>query len=409
MINIKILFLLILFCCIRSICIAQPNELLHIRPFGTNPGNLKMYAYAPKSRDTTKALPLVVVLHGCTQTAHICAKQTGWNALSERHGFYVVYPEQIILNNIENCFNWFKEKDQERGKGEPESIKQMIDYMQVHYKINTSKIYVIGMSAGGAMSTVMISVYPELFDKGGVMAGGPYKASTSVVGSAKVMFGTKIKSPENWSQLIKNQNPNYTGSYPELVIFHGNHDLVVNVNNAKQLIKQWTHLNNTDEIPDETTAWFDGNPEVELNIYHKRNKQSLIYYYKIKDLGHSVPLDTGACPRQGGHIDLFSTQKKFFSTYWAADFFGLIKQPYFITGDTSSTLDKVQTYFVPENTTSTYKWHISQGSEIIGDETKARIQVKFGNVSGIISVTETFANGCKNDASKVYVNVVANK
>ena len=76
----------------------------------------------------------------------------------------MLYPEQIILNNLENCFNWFKEKDQERGKGEPESIKQMIDYMQAHYKINSSKIYVIGMSAGGAMSTIMLSVYPELFD-----------------------------------------------------------------------------------------------------------------------------------------------------------------------------------------------------------------------------------------------------
>ena len=307
---------------------SQTIELQHIRPFGTNPGNLKMYAYSPQVIDTSESLPLVVVLHGCTQTAHVCAKQTGWNTLAYRHQFYVMYPEQIILNNLENCFNWFKEKDQERGKGEPESIKQMIDYMQAHYKINSSKIYVIGMSAGGAMSTIMLSVYPELFDKGGVMAGGPYKASTSVVGSAKVMFGAKIKSPENWSQLIKNQNQNYKGSYPELVIFHGNHDVVVNINNAKQLIKQWTHLNNTDEIPDETTNWFDGNPDIELNRYNIGKKENLIYYYKIKDLGHSLPLDTGYCPRQGGHIDLFSTQKRFFSTYWAADFFGLIKQPY---------------------------------------------------------------------------------
>lgn len=368
-----------------------------------------MYAYAPKQIDTSNTLPLVVVLHGCTQTAHICAKQTGWNTLAERHQFYVVYPEQLILNNVENCFNWFKEKDQTRHGGEPESIKQMIDYMQAHYKIDASKIYVIGMSAGGAMSSIMISVYPELFDKGGVMAGGPYKAATSVAGSAKVMFGAKIKSPENWSQLIKEQNPNYTGSYPELIIFHGNHDLVVNVNNAKQLIKQWSHLNNTDELPDETTTWFDGNPDVELSIYHKRNKEALIYYYKTKDLGHAVPLDTGSCPRQGGNIDAFSKQKKFFSTYWAADFFGLIKQPYSIIGNSSSTLDSTQTYFVPENKTSSYKWHIPQGSEIIGDETKASIQVKFGNVSGIISVTETFANGCKNDASQILVTIKEQK
>ena len=108
------------------------DDLVQIRPFGTNPGNLKLMFYDPGN--ITEKAPLVVVLHGCTQMAKSCAEQSGWNKLAKLHQFYVLYPEQIVLNNPENCFNWYRAADQSRDKGEPASIMQMITHLKKNKK-----------------------------------------------------------------------------------------------------------------------------------------------------------------------------------------------------------------------------------------------------------------------------------
>lgn len=95
--------------------------------FGTNPGNLNMYSFAPTSLPNNA--PLVIVLHGCTQTASQYANETGWNVLANQHQFYTVFPEQNTANNSSRCFNWFNYSDQNKGQGEALSIKQMIDYI----------------------------------------------------------------------------------------------------------------------------------------------------------------------------------------------------------------------------------------------------------------------------------------
>ena len=94
----SLLKLILLFFILSRVGFAQ-DELQQIRPFGTNPGNLKLMLYEPPN--ITEKAPLVVVLHGCTQVAKTCAEQTGWNKLAKQHQFYVLYPEQIILNNLE--------------------------------------------------------------------------------------------------------------------------------------------------------------------------------------------------------------------------------------------------------------------------------------------------------------------
>jgi poly(3-hydroxybutyrate) depolymerase len=101
------------------------TELTEVTAFGSNPGNLKMYMYAPAN--VPDNAPLVVVLHGCTQNANEYAERTQWNRLAERFGFIVIYPEQQVVNNVLFCFNWFFPADASRDKGESLSIKQMID------------------------------------------------------------------------------------------------------------------------------------------------------------------------------------------------------------------------------------------------------------------------------------------
>ncbi len=394
---------LLLFFLISYNCFSQ-TDLVQIRPFGSNPGNLKLLLFEPDS--VKSKLPLVIVLHGCTQTAKVCAEQTGWNKLAAKHKFYVLYPEQIILNNAENCFNWYRQNDQEKGKGEPESIKQMIDYLKQNKQIDSSKIFIIGLSAGGAMSSIMLSIYPEVFNKGGVMSGGPYKSAESVIKAGPSMLGMVSKSPEDWGDLVRKQNPHYNGKYPELIVFHGGIDPIVSSNNANQLIKQWVNIHNTDYEEDEHFAQFNNNEDVELTIYKDKSGKDVVHYFRIKGMGHAVSLDTGACSKQGGKTGMFAIDNNFHSTYWAAHFFGLINSPYTISGKTSVKANETNlTYSVPNTSGSLFKWNTPGGFWINEGLNTNSINLSVHYKSGLLQVTETTKEGCELEPAKIWVNV----
>ena len=381
------------------------DEPIQIRPFGTNPGNLKLMFYDPGN--IKEKAPLVVVLHGCTQTAKICAEQTGWNKLAKIHQFYVLYPEQIILNNVENCFNWYRSADQSRDKGEPASIMQMITYLKKNRNIDSTRIYIIGLSAGGAMSSIMMAVFPEVFDKGGVIGGGPYKATESVINAGTSMLGMVAKSPEDWGDLVRKENPNFKGAYPELIVFHGGLDPVVNSNNANQLIKQWVNLHHTDYFEDEHFERFRNNEDIELTVYKNKIQQEVVRYFRVRNMGHAIAVDTGNCSTQGGKTGIFSFDKNFHSTYWAADFFGIIKKPYQITGD---ILVKPKTtnlnYSVPFHQGSNYQWNTPVGMWINQGRNTNSITLDVDYQSGFLEVTETDANNCELEPCKLWIEVI---
>lgn len=380
------------------------NDLKQVRPFGTNPGNLKLLYFEPEG--ISGKMPLVVVLHGCTQMATACAEQTGWNKLAQKHGFYVLYPEQIILNNPENCFNWYRAADQARDKGEPASIMQMIDWLKQNKPIDSTRIYIIGLSAGGAMSSIMMAVYPEVFDKGGVIGGGPYKSAESVIKAGSSMLGIISKSPEEWGGLVKEQNPGYKGSYPELVVFHGGLDPVVSTNNANQLIKQWVNIHNTDYQEDEYYPYFRNNDDIELSIYKNKQQQEVVRYYRVRGMGHAVAIDTGDCDVQGGKRGLFAVDKDFHSTFWAAHFFGLIKQPYNIEGPLSVTPGTTNLHYsVPYHEGSVYKWVCPAGFWITQGKGSNSITASVDFESGYLEVTETLANGCSMEPCRLWIEV----
>jgi poly(hydroxyalkanoate) depolymerase family esterase len=379
-------------------------ELVQMRPFGTNPGNLKLMFYDPGN--IAEKAPLVVVLHGCTQMAKSCAEQSGWNKLAKLHQFYVLYPEQIVINNPENCFNWYRAADQSRDKGEPASIMQMITHLKKNKNIDSTRIYVIGLSAGGAMSSIMMAAFPEVFNKGGVMAGGPYKATESVMKAGTSMLGMISKSPEDWGDLVRKENPNYKGKYPELIVFHGGIDPVVSTNNSNQIIKQWVNIHQSDYEEDEHYERFRNNEDIECTIYKNNQNEEIVRYYRIRGIGHALPIDTGRCSTQGGKTGLFAINKGFHSTFWAAEFFGLIKTPYSITGETKVKPKTAKlTYSVPFHQGSTYLWRMPAGMWITNEKHNNSITVDVDFQSGYIEVTETDANGCQLEPCKIWVEV----
>jgi len=150
----------------------DPSRLAETVDFGANPGALRMFSFVPN--DMREPCALVVVLHGCTQTAAGYDMGAGWSMLAERYGFALLMPEQQPANNPNTCFNWFLPEDTTRDQGEAASIRQMIRHMARNANIDGKRIFVTGLSAGGAMTSVMLATYPEIFAGGAIIAGLPY-------------------------------------------------------------------------------------------------------------------------------------------------------------------------------------------------------------------------------------------
>lgn len=383
------------------------GSLTPVPTFGSNPGSLNMYSYVPSG--ISGSVSLVIAMHGCSQTASIYAVQSGWNKLADRHKFIMIYPEQVTANNSSKCFNWFDATDQSKNQGEALSIKQMVDYMESHYAIDSSKIFVTGLSAGAGMTSVMLATYPEIFNKGAIMAGLPYKASSSSFTASSAMGGFITKTPTQWGTLVRNENPSYTGPFPHVAIFHGTADLTVNVINATELIDQWTDVNNADQTADATNNAFQGNASVAQTIFNDNLNNPVVYYYKITGMGHGISVDTGSCARQGGTAGTYTLEKNFHSTYWAADFFDILRDPYAISGAIQVSPNATSiTYSVVNTTGSVYAWTIPAGASIVSGQGTNSIVVNFGVNSGFITIEETTGAGCINDIASLYVKVQYN-
>ncbi len=374
---------------------AQKDTLSEIKGFGNNPGNLSLFYHVPKNANNLKNSPMVVVLHGCSQGANSVAQLTGWNNLADEYGFYVLYPQQHFPNNPSHCFNWFKNNEIERGKGECESIKQMVDYMNTNFSIDKSQVFVTGLSAGAAMSVVMIATQPSMFKAAAIYAGGPYKPGSNIFSSAVSMTGALGKTPEQWKELVWQQNPAFKGNYPKVCVFHGRNDPVANIRNAYELIEQWTCLHKTDTIADENDLAYLGNKDVNRLSYKNKNNEEVVVFYRINEMGHALPVDPGHCKNQGGKNALFASDKKFYSTYYTACDFGLIPD-WKITGPNEVEVNQKNVQFsVQAKPDYNYNWILPVGCEIVGEKNKNEIFVNWGNISGTVKLEELGANGCK--------------
>lgn len=172
------------------------------------------------------------------------------------------------------------------------------------------------------MTVVMLAAYPEVFSAGAVIAGLPYKASTSYEGAFPAMRGEVDQGPAQWAALVKEQNPAFEGHYPRLVMFHGADDPVVNRQNMIELGEQWTHLHGVEASSPTETPDFQGHKQVTRRSYARETK-AVVVSYELAGLGHAQAVDPGEGPRQGGQTGPYAVDKDFHTTFWAAHFFGL--------------------------------------------------------------------------------------
>ena len=295
---------------------AVGTHLEEVLVFGANPGNLRMFKYLPAGLAANP--PLVVVLHGCTQTAAGYDLGAGWSTLADRFGFALLLPEQQRSNNPNGCFNWFQAGDIERGRGEACSIRQMVDKMVSDHGINPARVFVTGLSAGGAMTSVMLATYPDVFAGGAIVAGLPYGAATNVQQAFETMFQCPPRPARAWGDLVRGASP-HEGPWPRVSVWHGGADATVIPSNAREIVKQWTDVHGLPEAPS-TQAMVDGYPR---QVWVNTAGDELIESYTITNMAHGTPLATGGADHECGAAGPFLLEVGISSSYHIAKFFGL--------------------------------------------------------------------------------------
>ncbi|MBP1875268.1 poly(hydroxyalkanoate) depolymerase family esterase [Ensifer adhaerens] len=283
---------------------------------GANPGALKARMFVPQN--LAAGAPLVVVLHGCTQSAAAYDEGSGWSNLADRYDFALLFPEQQRANNANLCFNWFEPGDARRDAGEARSIHEMIETMVSTYNLDRSRIFIVGLSAGGAMSSVMLASYPEVFAGGAIIAGLPFGTATSIPEAFDRMRGHGGPGETQLQTLIRRASP-HKGRWPTISVWHGTADGTVDVSNMEAIVRQWTGLHGV------KTTDFTDEPEKGYlrRVWRDADGRQVIETYAIQGMGHGTPLAT-AGPDGYGKVGPYMLETGISSTLQIASFWGLV-------------------------------------------------------------------------------------
>lgn len=270
-----------------------------VQSFGDNPGALKMYRYVPDGMPAGPR-PLVLALHGCTQTA-AAYRASGWEGLADAHGFYVVYPEQDPNNNPARCFNWAGEYSDptnlRRGEGENASIISMVDQMRADFEIDPRRVFITGMSGGAAQTALMLAAWPDVFAAGATIAGIPYHCTTEFARVSTCLSPGIPREPAEWARLVYEAAPEYQGPYPRVAVWHGSNDAFVSLTNQNELVEQWTAVHGADAVADERV---EAGPHTR-QLYRDDAGDVVVESWTIAGAGHGQMVDSASgCGGPGG-------------------------------------------------------------------------------------------------------------
>jgi poly(hydroxyalkanoate) depolymerase family esterase len=198
-------------------------------------GTLRYELYVPSTYRAGRSVPLVVALHGCTQTADAYRRLSGWDTLAEAKGFIVVFPQQSSSQNYFSCWNWFLPADMNRGSGEPSLIAGITSSVAHRYSVDRRRVYVAGFSAGGAMANVMGATYPDRFAAVGVGSGCEYNGLPCL--------GWPGPDPSQTGAEAYRAMGVYARVVP-VIVFQGDADSIVAPANAPRIVREWQVTDN---------------------------------------------------------------------------------------------------------------------------------------------------------------------
>jgi poly(hydroxyalkanoate) depolymerase family esterase len=281
-----------------------------------DPGDLRARCYVPPG--LTGPAPLVVVLHGCTQDAAVYDHGSGWSTLADRHGFLLLFPEQRRANNPMLCFNWFSADDNRRGQGEAASIRAMIEAMARAHEVDPARIFVTGLSAGGAMASAMLATYPDVFAAGAIIAGVAYGCADGVAEAFDCMGGRARAGARELGARVRGASA-HRGPWPRVQIWQGSADRTVVASNADAIARQWAELHGRGAEPDRADS-VAGYPR---RTWLGADGEPLIEQYSITGMAHGIPL---AGEEGLGEAGAHMLEVGLSSTARIAAFFGIAPQ-----------------------------------------------------------------------------------
>jgi poly(hydroxyalkanoate) depolymerase family esterase len=263
--------------------LARPaGTVREVTGFGANPGALGMLLYVPATPPRPDA-PLLVLLHGCTQDAAGFALACGFMGLADRLGAPLLLPEQLAGNNPGRCFNWFEPADTRRGGGEAASIRQMVSEALRQFRGDPARVFVAGLSAGGAMAAALLAAYPDAFAGGAVVAGLPVGVATDI---SSALAHMRAAGAEPRAALVERAAPARAGGIgwprcPRLSVWAGSADRTVDPANADALVSQWTGLAGLPEPPDRDELVAPG--------VRRRVWANVVEQWRLDGFGHAFP------------------------------------------------------------------------------------------------------------------------
>jgi poly(hydroxyalkanoate) depolymerase family esterase len=244
--------------------------------YANRAGRREYRLFVPGGPDGSRQAPppLVVMLHGGSQTAEDFAAGTRMNELAGRHGVLVAYPEQDPAANPGRYWNWFDPAHQRREAGEPSILAGIVEQICASHDVDRARVYVAGLSAGGAMAAVMTATYPDLFAATGVHSGLPYGAARDVASA----FAAMSSGPADPLRA--------TAAVP-LIVFHGDADPIVSPVNGAELTRQAAAALAADATPTHTRGRADGGREYTRTTFGHADAAVLLEHWRIHGAGHA--------------------------------------------------------------------------------------------------------------------------
>lgn len=292
-------FCLILFT-LAYLCLAAPGQVFAgtwvVDSVSNQFGSRNYKIWVPSSYNGNSSVPLVMMLHGCTQSADDFAAGTQMNAVAESNNFLVVYPEQPSNANQSRCWNWFESANQSRGSGEPSLLVAIVNKIKTSYNIDNARVYAAGLSAGAAMSVILGATYPDVFSAIAVSAGLEYKAATSLNNSFTAL--SQGGPNPNQQGTLAFQAMGSAARKVRVIVFHGSRDFTVNTVNGNQVISQWAQTNDladdgsdNNNITDTPASTVSGTVTGGYNFttfkYNDPNGATLMEKWIVENMGHA--------------------------------------------------------------------------------------------------------------------------
>ncbi|MFN8453061.1 MAG: PHB depolymerase family esterase [Anaerolineae bacterium] len=256
----------------------------------TNQAGTRSYKLYLPGAYQGQAWPLVVMLHGCTQSPDDFATATRMNELAEAGSFLVAYPAQTFKANLGKCWNWFKASEQQRGRGEPAIIAGLTRHIVKTYGVDPARVYVAGISAGGAMAMVMGMTYPDLYTAVGIQSGVPYGVAHNLLsGLIAIKGGGTISTERLRSAPGAQTRPRMVPT----IVFHGDQDGIVYPDNSAQIIAQWLELRIAEgaQGPAPQVKVYQGQVPAghayTRSVYHAEDGTPLMEQWLVHGAGHA--------------------------------------------------------------------------------------------------------------------------